>query len=65
MIKLAKYPFVANFTEPQQLDDYANKLCAEEKKIFMLGVMMTTNLVSHMQSLEDSDEYVSSNTTKA
>lgn len=56
MIKLAKYPFVANFTEPQQLEDYANKLCADEKKIFMLGVMMTTNLVSHMQSQEDDND---------
>lgn len=56
MIKLAKYPFVANFTEPQQLEDYANKLCTDEKKIFMLGVMMTTNLVSHMQSQEDDND---------
>jgi hypothetical protein len=31
-------------------------LCSEEKRIFMLGVMMTTNLVSYMQREEDKDE---------
>jgi len=56
MIKLGKYPFVTNFKEPQQLEDYANKLCPDEKKMFMLGVMMTTNLVSHMQSEDEKDD---------
>jgi len=56
MIKLGKYSFVTTFKEPQQLEDYANKLCSEEKKIFMLGVMMTTNLISHMQSEDEKDD---------
>ena len=56
MIKLGTYPFVATFKEPQQLQDYADKLCSDEKRIFMLGVMMTTNLVSYMQREEDKDE---------
>ena len=56
MIKLGTYPFVATFKEPQQLQDYADKLCSDEKRMFMLGVMMTTNLVSYMQREEDKDE---------
>jgi hypothetical protein len=56
MIKLGTYPFVTTFKEPQQLQDYADKLCSDEKRIFMLGVMMTTNLVSYMQREEDKDE---------
>ena len=30
MIKLGTYPFVATFKEPQQLQDYADKLCSRQ-----------------------------------
>ena len=55
MIKLGKYPFVTTFKDPQGLQDYADKLCSEEKKMFMLGVMMTTNLISHRQSQDEEE----------
>ena len=56
MMNIATYPFVTTFKEPQGLQDYADKLCSEEKKMFMLGVMMTTNLISHMQRQGEKDD---------